>query len=303
MNAIQRGHEPVMVQEVLEGLQIQPDGIYVDATYGGGGHTRAILSHLGPKGKVIAFDQDETVRAHVVADERLLFVPESFIYLKRFLRYYRMIPVDGILADLGVSSFQLDTPERGFSLRYDAPLDMRMDRRNERSAADLLREASEAELHRMLEAYGEVRNARTVARAIVQARAQKPIETTGELVQLLEPLVRGNRHQYLAKLFQALRIAVNDELHALESFLQQAAEVLKPGGRLVVISFHSLEDRIVKQFMKGTPAGQMPLPSQTHAGLRMLTRKPIQPAPDEVQRNPRSASARLRIAEKLPLPS
>jgi 16S rRNA (cytosine1402-N4)-methyltransferase len=300
MNHPEAYHEPVMVQEVLEGLQIRKDGIYVDATYGGGGHTRAILERLGAGGKVIAFDQDESVRAHVIRDERLIFVPESFVYLKQFLRYYHAIPVDGILADLGVSSFQLDTPERGFSLRYDAPLDMRMDRRREHTAADLLRTASEAELHRLLEAYGEVRNARTVARVLVQARAEKPIQRTGELVQLLEPLIRGNRHQYLARVFQALRIAVNDELHALESFLRQAAEVLKPGGRLVVISFHSLEDRIVKQFMKGANATQAP---QSHAVWRMLTRKPLQPTPAEVKRNPRSSSARLRVAEKLSLPS
>ncbi|SFV29513.1 16S rRNA (cytosine(1402)-N(4))-methyltransferase RsmH [Thermoflavifilum thermophilum] len=303
MNTEKAHHEPVMVQEVLEGLNIREDGIYVDATYGGGGHTRAILSKLGKGGRLIAFDQDESVRAHVLQDQRLVFVPESFIYLKQFLRYYHAVPVDGILADLGVSSFQLDTPERGFSLRYDAPLDMRMDRRMEQTAADLLREVSEAELHRILEMYGEVRNARTVARVIVQARAQKPIQTTGELVQLLEPLVRGHRHQYLARVFQALRIAVNDELHALESFLQQAAEVLRPGGRLVVISFHSLEDRIVKQFMKGELLGQESVMTERQTMFRLITRKPLQPTPAEVERNPRSSSARLRVAEKLPLPS
>ncbi|MBX6379751.1 MAG: 16S rRNA (cytosine(1402)-N(4))-methyltransferase RsmH [Thermoflavifilum aggregans] len=305
MNTEKGHHEPVMVQEVLEGLNIRENGVYVDATYGGGGHTRAILSKLGNGGRVIAFDQDESVREHVLQDQRLVFVPENFIYLKQFLRYYHAVPVDGILADLGVSSFQLDTPERGFSLRYDAPLDMRMDRRREQTAADLLQEVSEAELHRILEMYGEVRNARTVARVIVQARGRKPIQTTGELVQLLEPLVRGNRHQYLARVFQALRIAVNDELHALESFLQQAAEVLRPGGRLVVISFHSLEDRIVKQFMKGelTRQAQASVLTERQTMFRLITRKPLQPTPAEVERNPRSSSARLRVAEKLPLPS
>ncbi|MCL6523331.1 MAG: 16S rRNA (cytosine(1402)-N(4))-methyltransferase RsmH [Thermoflavifilum sp.] len=296
-------HEPVMLSEAIEGLHIQPDGIYVDATYGGGGHAKAILARLSERGKLLAFDQDEMVRVHVVADPRLTFVPESFVYLKRFLRYYQAIPVDGILADLGVSSFQLDNPERGFSLRYDAPLDMRMDRRQEQTAADILQTASVDELHRLLEAYGEVRNARTVARLLVAERERHPIRTTGDLVRILNSVVRGNRHQYLAQVFQALRIAVNDELHALESFLSQAIEVLKPGGRLVVISFHSLEDRIVKQYMKGqfsTTFAEQLLGVDRPSPLRMLTKKPLQPSAEEVKRNPRASSARLRIAEKLP---
>ncbi len=295
-------HVPVMGPEAVAALEVRPQGVYVDATFGGGGHSRLILDSLGAAGKVLAFDQDEDALEHVPEDERLLFCPANFRYLKRYMRYYGIELVDGILADLGVSSHQLDEAERGFSFRYDAPLDMRMNRREGPTAADLLNTLDEKAIQEMLSKYGEVRNARTVARRLVEARARKPIATTGELVALLEPLVRGHRPRYLAQVFQALRIAVNKELEVLEELLALSLEVLRPGGRLVVITYHSLEDRLVKRFLRsGNVRGEevRDFYGRVLRAIRPVTRKPLTPSAEEIAANPRARSARLRVGEKI----
>ncbi len=295
-------HVPVLGPESIEALAIQPEGVYVDATFGGGGHSRMILERLGPQGRLLAFDQDEDALANVPDDERLLFCPANFKYLKRYMRYYNIEAVDGILADLGVSSHQLDEAERGFSYRFDAPLDMRMNRREGPTAADLLNTLPEKDIQGVLSQYGEVRNARTVAQQIVAARARKPIATTGELVALLEPLVRGHKPRYLSQVFQALRIAVNREMEALSHFLEESLNALQIGGRLVVITYHSLEDRLVKRFMRtGNVAGVARRDFYGHVlrPIRPLTKKPIVPKTEEIRLNPRARSARLRVGEKI----
>jgi 16S rRNA (cytosine1402-N4)-methyltransferase len=241
-------HVPVMAQESLAQLAMQPDGIYVDATFGGGGHSRLMLEQLGPQGRLVAFDQDPDAQANLPEDDRLLFAPANFRHLKRYLRLFGIRQIDGLLADLGVSSHQLDIPERGFSFRYDADLDMRMDPAQEVSAATVVAKASADELQHILSAYGEVRNARTLAHHLVQARDKAPLRSIADLIAVVEPLARGQRNRYLAQVFQALRIAVNDEMGALEDLLTQATELLRPGGRLAAISYHSLEDRLVKKY-------------------------------------------------------
>jgi len=296
-------HTTVLLKEAVDALSIRPDGVYVDATFGGGGHSREILSRLGPSGKLIAFDHDSDAWANMPEDKRLIKVPENFRYMSRFLRLHGFNEgVDGILADLGVSSWQFDTGERGFSIRFDGPLDMRMDNRIEKTAADILHTYPEADLHRIFEEGGEVRNARQLARHIVQHRGRNKMTDIEALKALITPVMKGNPQRYLAQLFQALRIEVNDELNALKEFLEQAPNCLKPGGRLSVISFHSLEDRLVKTFMKRgvwkddtNEFGQLTNKSL----LRSLTPKPIEPGPEELKNNPRSRSAKLRIAERL----
>ncbi|RMD75284.1 MAG: 16S rRNA (cytosine(1402)-N(4))-methyltransferase RsmH [Bacteroidetes bacterium] len=295
-------HVPVLGPESVAALDIQPEGVYVDATFGGGGHSRLILEKLGPKGRLLAFDQDEDALHNVPEDERLLFCPANFRYLRRYMRYHGIEAVDGILADLGVSSHQLDEAERGFSYRFDAPLDMRMNRREGPTAADLLNTLEEKEIQDLLSRYGEVRNARTVARRLVEARERKPITTTGELVALLEPLVRGHKPRYLSQVFQALRIAVNRELEVLEEFLQESLEALRPGGRLVVITYHSLEDRLVKRFMRtGNVRGEevRDFYGNLVRAIRPVTKKPVEPSPEEIAANPRARSARLRVGERV----
>ena len=295
-------HTTVLLTEAVDGLAVKQDGVYVDATFGGGGHSRRILSLLGPAGKLIAFDHDADAWRNRPEDERLIAVQENFRYLQRFLRLHGYTAVDGILADLGVSSFQFDTAERGFSIRYDGPLDMRMDRRLEQTAAGVLQTYSEAQLHRLFEQYGEVRNARQLARHIVQHRGAAPLQTIGALKALAAPVMKGNPNRYLAQVFQALRIEVNEEMEALKDFLRQAAQCLAPGGRLSVITFHSLEDRIVKQFMK---RGKWEETTQAFAAspekppLRPAYPKPVMPAAEEIKNNPRARSARLRVAEKI----
>lgn len=295
-------HVPVLGPESVEALNVTPAGVYVDATFGGGGHSRLILEKLGPEGRLLAFDQDEDALANVPDDERLLFCPANFRYLRRYMRYHGVEAVDGILADLGVSSHQLDEAERGFSYRFDAPLDMRMNRREGPTAADLLNTLEEKEIQDLLSKYGEVRNARTVARRLVEARQRKPIATTGELVALLEPLVRGHKPRYLSQVFQALRIAVNRELDVLEEFLQESLEALRPGGRLVVITYHSLEDRLVKRFLRtGNVQGRevRDFYGNLVSPIRPVTKKPIEPSPQEIAANPRARSARLRVGERV----
>lgn len=287
-------HVPVMLAEVLDLLAVSTEGVYVDCTFGGGGHGSAILSRLGPAGRLVAFDQDEDARRNLPEDARLLFIPQNFRHASRFLRLHKVGPVDGLLADLGVSSHQFDEPDRGFSIRFEGPLDMRMDRRQEATAADLLARMPEAELHRLFERYGEVTNARTLARALCEARALSPIRTAAELREALRPLSRGNPNRYLAQVFQALRIAVNDEMGALEELLSQLHLILKPGGVAAFITFHSLEDRIVKRFFREGGDRDEVYGTRTGNRFEPVNRKPIVPSPEEVEANPRSRSAKLR---------
>lgn len=291
-------HVPVMLSEALGLLGVRPDGTYVDCTFGGGGHSAAILARLGPQGRLVAFDQDEDVRANLPDDPRLLFIPQNFRHLSRFLRLHKVGPVDGLLADLGVSSHQFDEPGRGFSTRFEGALDMRMDRRQEVTAASLIAGLTEEGMHRMFERYGEVTNARTLARALCAARTSSPIRTASELREVVKPLSKGNPNRYLAQVFQALRIAVNDELGALEELLPQLQSVLRPGGVALFITFHSLEDRIVKRFFRDG-ASEGAERDEVYGTRRVspfepVVRKPVLPTEDEVGRNPRARSAKLR---------
>lgn len=293
-------HTSVLLNEAVNGLAIKKGGVYVDATFGGGGHSRAILEQLGEDGRLIAFDQDEDAWRNMPDDKRLIPVKENFRYLKRFLRLEGHREVDGILADLGVSSFQFDTGERGFSIRFEGPLDMRMDKRAELTAADVLKTYKEEQLLRIFEQYGEVRNSRQLAKHIVTQRKGMALNTIGSLKALIAPVMRGNPNRYLAQLFQALRIEVNDEMQALKDLLQQSAESLKPGGRLCVITFHSLEDRLVKQYIKrGAWEDDAGVNEDVRPLLKAITPKPIEPTEEELKKNPRARSARLRIAEKI----
>jgi 16S rRNA (cytosine1402-N4)-methyltransferase len=295
-------HIPVMLMEALNGLNINPDGIYVDCTFGGGGHSRGILARLSEKGKLFAFDQDEDARQNLPVDPRLVFVPHNFRHIGRFLKLYKADKVDGILADLGVSSHQFDEAERGFSTRFDAPLDMRMDPRQPLTAAGVLQDLSEQELHKIFERYGEVTNAKTLARTITEYRQSVPLKTIRQFKEALHPVVKGNPNKYFAQVFQALRIAVNDEFGALEEMLEQLPGLLKPGGRIVVITFHSLEDRIVKNFFRQgsvqEPEADEVYGTRVDNPLRMVNKKPILPSPEEIRKNPRARSAKLRIAER-----
>ncbi len=298
-------HNPVLLADCLDGLNIQPNGTYVDVTFGGGGHSRAILERLGPGGRLLAFDQDPDARAEAAMfqDKRLTFVAANFRNLKRYLRLYGVREVNGILADLGISSHQIDTPERGFSTRYDAGLDMRMNQQADRTAADVINRADAETLHKILGMYGEITNARTAANAIDSARANRPILTVNDLKAVLQRYApRGKENKYFAQVFQALRIEVNEELAVLEEFLTQVPELLAPGGRLVVMAYHSLEDRLVKNFIgKGKFSGEVEkdLFGNEIKPLRALTRKPIEATDDEIARNPRARSAKLRIAERV----
>jgi 16S rRNA (cytosine1402-N4)-methyltransferase len=296
-------HESVLLQECIQHLNIIPNGIYVDATFGGGGHSRAILQQLGTDGRLIAFDQDKDAQRNLPQDPRLLFVPENFKYLSKFLRLYNIPKVNGILADLGVSSYQFDTAERGFSIRYDAALDMRMDARTTTTAADIINTYTEAQLHKLFEQYGEVTNARTLASTIVRNRASIQVNTINHFKQLIASCIRGVEVKYLAQVFQALRIQVNQELQVLQEFCTQATDALAPGGRLCVITFHSLEDRIVKQHMMGKHHQQAtpynPYAVQSTPKQLNLLGKPITAGSQELHRNARARSAKLRVAEKI----
>jgi 16S rRNA (cytosine1402-N4)-methyltransferase len=294
-------HEAVMLREAIDGLNIRPDGIYVDVTFGGGGHSKAILEHL-TTGKLIAFDQDEDAEANRIESEQFELVKQNFKHLQRFLRILKTYPVQGILADLGVSSHQIDTGERGFSTRFDARLDMRMNKNDSLDAFTVINKYPEHELQRVFSEYGEIRNARSLAKAIIVSRSNRPIATTGQLIAVAEPLIRGKRNQYLSKLFQAIRIEVNRELDALKDLLQQSAEVLDKGGRLVVISYHSLEDRLVKHFMKnGRFDDELARDFYGHPvrPLKPLHAKPVLASEEEIKQNVRARSARMRIAEKI----
>lgn len=295
-------HVPVMLSECIEGLDIKPDGVYVDVTFGGGGHSREIIKHLGEDGVLVAFDQDLDAQQNRIADDRFVFIDQNFRYLKNNLRLHGLAPVDGILADLGVSSHQFDVPERGFSIRFDGDLDMRMDQSGELTAKKVIGEYSEEELHKIFGIYGEIQNARSLAKTIVTARLNKEIVTIEDLKSAIAKLIpRNKENKYLAQVFQALRIEVNQEMEVLKEFLEQAAEVLKPGGRLVVMSYHSLEDRLVKNFMmKGKFSGQVEKDFYGNEikPFTVLTKKSITASEEELLRNNRSRSARLRIAVK-----
>ncbi|MFN8322530.1 MAG: 16S rRNA (cytosine(1402)-N(4))-methyltransferase RsmH [Chitinophagales bacterium] len=295
-------HTSVLLHECIEALNIKPDGVYVDATFGGGGHSKEILKQLGEHGRLIAFDQDEDAGRNALNDERFTLVQANFVELKRFLRLHDALPVDGILADLGVSSWQFDTAERGFSYRFDGPLDMRMNRQAEKTAADLMNEMSADDLQQMFSSYGEVRNAKTLAVAIVEARGRKAFDTIADLMSVCEANRIGERHKYLAQVFQAIRIKVNDELGALKSLLEQSAEVLGQGGRLAVITFHSLEDRLVKNFMKHGNFEDEPVKDfygNYEKKFKQINKKPIEAGVQEQRENSRSRSAKLRVAEKI----
>lgn len=296
-------HIPALLPQVLDVLQVRPDGVYADATFGGGGHSRAIVGALGPEGRLYSFDQDEEAVANAWDDDRLTVIHGNFRFIAQYLRFYGVDGTDGILADLGVSFHHFDDPGRGFSFRFSGPLDMRMNRRAGISAAQLLAESDEARLTEIFRLYGELRQASRMARAIVKARSEAPVDTVERLLEIVRPLINPkNEKKELAQLFQALRIVVNDEIAALRSFLVQALKALKPGGRLAVITYHSLEDRLVKNFMRtGNVEGRenKDFYGRNLSPLRLLNSKPIVADEAEVAMNPRSRSAKLRAAEKL----
>lgn len=294
-------HNPVLLKETVDGLNIKPDGIYVDVTFGGGGHSREIMRRLGPDGKLFAFDQDEDAQANVIDDERFVLIPENFRFIKRFLRFHGVKAVDGILADLGVSSHQFDVPERGFSTRFEAELDMRMSKKNELNAYVVINEYDEHTLKKMFFEYGELKNGGALAYTIVEARKTAPIKNSEQLKKVLGrflPVHKSNK--ILAQIYQAIRIEVNQEMDVLKEFLEQSLEVLKPGGRLSVISYHSLEDRLVKRYMRnGMFEGE---PERDMFGNFEVPFKSIEklivPTEEEIAINNRARSAKLRVAEK-----
>ena len=294
-------HNPVLLKETVDGLKIKPDGIYVDVTFGGGGHSKEILRRLGPSGKLFGFDQDEDALANALSDERFVLIPENFRYIKRFLRFHGVKTVDGILADLGVSSHQFDVPERGFSTRFDANLDMRMSKKNELDAFKVVNEYDEANLKRVFLDYGELKAALAIARTIIEAREKKTINTTDELKIILSKyLPEQFKNKILAQIYQAIRIEVNQEMGVLKEFLEQSLELLKHGGRLSVISYHSLEDRLVKRYIKnGMFEGE---PERDFFGNFFVPFKSIEklivPGEAEIKENNRARSAKLRVAEK-----
>lgn len=295
-------HIPVLLKEVIDGLSIKEDGVYVDCTFGGGGHSKEILKLLGPKGILIVFDQDEDARKNLPEDDRVIFVPQNFKHLQRFLRLHKHPKVDGVLADLGVSSHQFDTAARGFSTRFDAALDMRMDTRQEQTAANVLNTFTELQLHKMFEKYGEVTNAKTIAKIIVEQRKLKPFTTINNFKQSIATVVKGNPNKYFAQVFQALRIEVNQEMSVLEEMLEQTKAVLKEDGRVAIITFHSLEDRIVKNFFKtGFIEEQKEddvFGKKVENPFTVITKKPIEATTAEQKINGRSRSAKLRVAQK-----
>ena len=294
-------HQSVLLHECIEYLNIQKNATYLDATFGGGGHSKEILKHLGPQGKLIVFDQDEDAKQNLPDDNRVIFIRENFRYAARFVRMHKL-KVHGVLADLGVSSYQFDTAERGFSIRFDAALDMRMDQRTPLTAADILNTYHEKKLHQLFEEYGEVTNAKTLAKKIVDTRTRMKINTINEFKQAIDGLMYGNQNKYLAQVFQALRIEVNDELNALKEFLSSITNCLTDEGRLAIITFHSLEDRIVKQWMKNETFEEETfsfIPDKKIKLLRNVTKKPILATNEELNNNNRSRSAKLRVSEKI----
>jgi 16S rRNA (cytosine1402-N4)-methyltransferase len=297
-------HEPALLMESVDALMIKEGGIYVDATYGGGGHSKEILKRLN-KGKLFAFDQDADALKNAISDKKLMLIQSNFRYIRNFLRYHKVGKVNGVLADLGISSHQIDVAERGFSTRFDADLDMRMNRSSDLTAAGVINNYSEEQLASILFEYGEIRNSKSVAAKIVRSRNEKKIKTSRQLIDVVRSFAeRGEEQQFLARVFQAIRIEVNRELDALKELLMQCKDILEKDGRLAVISYHSLEDRLVKNFMaKGTFSRESERDeiygSSVHGPFRVITKKPIVPGEEEINRNPRSRSAKLRIAEKI----
>jgi 16S rRNA (cytosine1402-N4)-methyltransferase len=296
-------HRPVLLNESINGLNIQPKGTYVDLTFGGGGHSREVLKKLGKHGRLIAFDQDQDAEANVPDDRRIVFIGANFRYLKHYLRYHAIEKVDGILADLGISSHQIDRPERGFSFKSESLLDMRMNVRSRKAASELLNGYTHDELARIFRDYGELRNAGAIAKAVISAREVKPLETTSDLDRALQQLIpRSHPSKFLARVYQALRIEVNDEVEALREVLLQTVELMRPGGRLVVITYHSIEDRLVKNFMRsGNLEGAISKDfyGNVESPWRVMTRNVIAPTREEIDTNNRARSAKLRIAERM----
>ncbi len=296
-------HEPALLNECIEALDIKPDGVYVDVTFGGGGHSKEILKRLGENGRLIAFDQDEDAERNAIKDPRFVLVRQNYRFIKNFLRYYDAIPVDGILADLGISSYQINEAERGFSIRFEAELDMRMNRESKVTAADILNQYSEEKLLKIFSQYGEVHNSKTLAKKIVEVRKETKLTHIDQFKEAIRSIAdKQAESQYYAKVFQALRIEVNEELESLKEMLLETANVLAPQGRLVVLSYHSLEDRLVKNIIaKGQFEGEVEkdvFGNQKNNPFKAVNRKPIEATEEEVKRNPRSRSAKLRIAEK-----
>lgn len=297
-----RYHLPVLAQESIESLNLQSDSVVVDATFGGGGHSRLILDALGENGKLFGFDQDADAVANSISDSRFQFIDSNFEYLERFLRLHGIKKVDAILADLGVSSHQLDEAERGFSYRFDADLDMRMNQSETKTAATILNDYSASDLQSVLSRYGEVRNAKTLAEALVSARQQRSFQRISDLMQTIEPHIKGLRPRYLSQVFQALRMEVNDEMGVLGRFLESTLKVLAPNGRLVVIAYHSLEDRMVKQFLKtGNAEGtiQRDFYGDIYRPFKIISKKAVVPHEAEIKENSRARSAKMRVAERL----
>jgi len=295
-------HVPVLYNEVIHALNIKPNGVYVDCTFGGGGHAKGILDKLNVDGKLVAFDQDADAQKNIPHDERLIFVPHNFRHLQRFLKLYKQEKVNGLLADLGVSSFQFDEAQRGFSIRFNGPLDMRMDKRTEKKASDIILNYSEAQLHKLFEQYGEISNSKTLAKHIVQRRNANAVKDIDAFKAMLYDVVKGNPNKYLAQVFQALRIEVNDEMGVLKEMLAQLPDVLLPKARAVIITFHSIEDRIVKNFFKQVNDDEDENPFSTQqkdAVFKVITKKPIVPTDKEINNNVRARSAKLRVAEKI----
>jgi 16S rRNA (cytosine1402-N4)-methyltransferase len=297
-------HIPVLLHETIDLLQVaqRPGGVFVDCTFGGGGHSKAILQQLNAEGRLYVFDQDEDAKQNLPDDSRVVFIHQNFRHIQRMLRLHGVKQVDGLLADLGVSSHQFDEAERGFSIRFDAPLDMRMDNREAKTAADILMQYAEPQLHKLFEQYGEVTNSKTLARTIVQARKHTPLRTIDVFKKIVGPIVKGNPNRYFAQVFQALRIGVNEEMTVLKELLEQLPSLLSTGGRAAIITFHSLEDRLVKNFFKQggfeLPNDNPFLQSLTKNPFKIITKKPVEASAGEQKQNPRSRSAGLRVAER-----
>ena len=296
-------HVSVLYKEVIEALTIQPNGVYVDCTFGGGGHAKGILEQLNADGRLIAFDQDADAKKNLPDDERIIFVPHNFRHLKRFLKLYKHEKVNGVLADLGVSSFQFNEAQRGFSTRFNGPIDMRMDKSTEKTASEILMSYSETQLHKLFEQYGELSNSKTLARHIVQQRNSMQLKDIESFKRMLQPVVKGNPNKYFAQVFQALRIEVNDEMGALKEMLDQLPDVLLPAARVAIISFHSIEDRIVKNFFRHSGAHEdenNPFSTkQKEPTFNVLYKKPVTPTEEEIKNNSRARSAKLRVAERI----
>lgn len=296
-------HTPVMLNECIEYLNIQPDGIYVDVTFGGGGHSRAILQKLSDKGKLFAFDQDKDAQKNIINDSRFTFIPYNFTFITQWLNYYNVFKVNGILADLGVSLYQLKTPERGFSYLYDAPLDMRMNQHQTTTAADIINHYSQQQLEKIFFEYADLKNAKKLSQLIVKSRFEKKIQTTQDFINAIKPaLPKVNEYPILSKIFQAIRIEVNKETDALKTFLNQTYDILDKKGRLVVLTYHSLEDKIVKHFMINGHTDKTLQPDPVYGKINypfnIITKKPILPTKEEIAKNPQARSAKLRCAEK-----